>query len=559
MNDLFRKINATAEWKVISIIIIATSLLYLGAIHVKPGPNLMEARNLIAARECVIDGHWLVTTMNGEPRLQKPPLPTWITALSMKAFADTNSIYVGRAPNIAIASLMALFIYLLSRHWFTKSFAMTCALITVSSTIMLLEGHSATWDIYTVCFAFGGVWLLYNAILRDKSTEPRQILIYTAGAGLLWGLSFLSKGPITLYSVMLPFLLALLLTKKRQGLRWWIIPVVITAGVLIGSSWWVTMNILHPETMDILRQESQAWHTIHREAFYYYLVFPALIFPWTLPLAGSFILPFIKKKDGTPILSAGKRGDLIFFLVWLALSILLLSVVPEKKYRYSMTAVLPASLAATFFLSALAGRGRTELGRLPGLVRILQTIQVPALSLTLTAAVLYYAKHIGSSTYLLVFVAVPVVLCLILWKKRKSSVEGFIITSVATIILYTFAGAFISHDYYSYRSFYDKEEVDHTAMLTSGRQLYIFKNYLKPVWALRRTARVITRMTVVDNFPALIIVKENHIEEFRLWSETRGFNYREIYRFTYDFTDPPYYLFEFAPADKIVDPSGLSL
>ncbi|HNQ27790.1 MAG TPA: glycosyltransferase, partial [Aquaticitalea sp.] len=40
--------------------------------------SIMEARNFITAREMVDDGNWLLTTMNGEARYEKPPLPTWL-------------------------------------------------------------------------------------------------------------------------------------------------------------------------------------------------------------------------------------------------------------------------------------------------------------------------------------------------------------------------------------------------------------------------------------------------------------------------------------------------
>lgn len=41
-------------------------------------PDIMESRNIVTAREMVSDGNWLVPTMNGELRLEKPPLPTWV-------------------------------------------------------------------------------------------------------------------------------------------------------------------------------------------------------------------------------------------------------------------------------------------------------------------------------------------------------------------------------------------------------------------------------------------------------------------------------------------------
>ena len=55
--------------------------------------TIMEARTSITAREMVTDNNWLLTTMNGVPRYQKPPLPTWITAflhyyLELKAYLE---------------------------------------------------------------------------------------------------------------------------------------------------------------------------------------------------------------------------------------------------------------------------------------------------------------------------------------------------------------------------------------------------------------------------------------------------------------------------------------
>lgn len=43
--------------------------------------DIMESRNIVTAREMVSDGNWLVPTMNGELRLEKPPLPTWVAAV----------------------------------------------------------------------------------------------------------------------------------------------------------------------------------------------------------------------------------------------------------------------------------------------------------------------------------------------------------------------------------------------------------------------------------------------------------------------------------------------
>lgn len=53
--------------------------------------DIMESRNIITAREMVSDGNWLVPTMNGELRLEKPPLPTWVAGGIEKVFPDSLS------------------------------------------------------------------------------------------------------------------------------------------------------------------------------------------------------------------------------------------------------------------------------------------------------------------------------------------------------------------------------------------------------------------------------------------------------------------------------------
>ena len=37
-------------------------------------PDIMESGNIVTAREMVYDGNWIAPTMNGELRLEKPPL-----------------------------------------------------------------------------------------------------------------------------------------------------------------------------------------------------------------------------------------------------------------------------------------------------------------------------------------------------------------------------------------------------------------------------------------------------------------------------------------------------
>ena len=75
--------------------------------------GLMEARNFQTANEIIEDDNWLLPTLNGEPRYQKPPIPTWITALSV-LISNSKSIIFYRLPAIIFLFVIGLTSYFFS-------------------------------------------------------------------------------------------------------------------------------------------------------------------------------------------------------------------------------------------------------------------------------------------------------------------------------------------------------------------------------------------------------------------------------------------------------------
>ena len=62
----------------------------------------------------VSDGNWLVPTMNGELRLEKPPLPTWVAGGIEKFFPD--SLSAQRAAASVMACMWVVYLFLLVRY-----------------------------------------------------------------------------------------------------------------------------------------------------------------------------------------------------------------------------------------------------------------------------------------------------------------------------------------------------------------------------------------------------------------------------------------------------------
>ena len=77
------------------------------------------------------------------------------------------------------------------------------ALILCTCHNVILMGRTASWDIYCHAFMLGAVYHLAVAI-KGMGGKWRHCIV----AGVLAGLSIMSKGPVSVYALLLPFVIA---------------------------------------------------------------------------------------------------------------------------------------------------------------------------------------------------------------------------------------------------------------------------------------------------------------------------------------------------------------
>ena len=125
------------KYPLLVLIIVSVVMLFshLGLIQT----NIMEARNLITAREMVNEGHWVFTTMNGLPRYEKPPLPTWITAFFM-LIGGMKNMFILRLPVALVCLMLVYFFYKLIK----KFFYLSCGVIFIQFYLILEKKLSIT-------------------------------------------------------------------------------------------------------------------------------------------------------------------------------------------------------------------------------------------------------------------------------------------------------------------------------------------------------------------------------------------------------------------------------
>lgn len=301
--------------------------------------DLMESRNLATAQEMVREGNYLIPTMNGELRLEKPPLPTWIAAGIENVIP--NNLIVQRYAAGIVASLMVIFLYLLvSRLTRNRNLGLVSSLVIATCFNVIMMARTATWDIYCHSFMLGGVYFLILA-LEEKGAQWKNFVV----AGLFIGLSFLSKGPVSFYALFLPFIIAYIAVYrpriKGKGLPLATMIVV----CLIVSLWWMAfIYIFHQDmAVSVAQKESSSWIDHNVRPWYYYWQFPAEAGIWALFFVTAILYFFIYKKERL-------RKEYKFAIIWFIASLVLLSVIPEKKTRYLLPILVPGAIVIAFYI-----------------------------------------------------------------------------------------------------------------------------------------------------------------------------------------------------------------
>lgn len=309
----------------------------LGGYLSRRHPNIMEARNFLCARDILRGGDWLFPAMDGEVRLQKPPLPTWLSAAGSLLLGEgKGNAGEGAAMRFPafLAALAGLFlVFLLARDWGAgPAEAALAACAAATSWAYVQWGVLATWDVYAYVFGLGGVVFLDKALRAGKGL--RAWWGWALLSILFWGAAGWSKGPVAFFALFLPYLATMLLLKEsRRSFPWGRAAAVLVPGLILGGLWWGIAWFSHGQSREAFRAEAAAWGTKHLHGFLYYMAgLPRYTLPW------SFLL--LAALGGC----WKRRGHLRSMAVWFLAGLILLSLVPEKKFRYALPLVFPMGL-----------------------------------------------------------------------------------------------------------------------------------------------------------------------------------------------------------------------
>jgi 4-amino-4-deoxy-L-arabinose transferase-like glycosyltransferase len=324
--------------------------------------NLNVATALELRREH--PGSWLIPTLEGEQRIKKPPLATWVTATSVRpATVDAMSspqervrhaaaerlAWEARWPALLAGCLILVGVYELGRVLGDGRVGLAAAIICGTSLMFLRFSRYALTDVYLGMFVVWANVFLARAVFLGERWRGM------IGTGVMLGLAGMSKGPVGLSQTVLPLLLFVISTRflpceptpqvQRRG---WILPIM--AGIL------VMLAVALPWVILVMMQIPDGWRVWWRDIsredvgerpskWYVYFSIIGWMLPWTVMMVGGGISALRHARAGRP------RMLLPVFLV--VAPLLIMTFVPDRKERYMYPVIGAAAV--------LAGHGLVEL------------------------------------------------------------------------------------------------------------------------------------------------------------------------------------------------------
>jgi 4-amino-4-deoxy-L-arabinose transferase-like glycosyltransferase len=338
--------------------------------------DLMEARNFVTAREIVNDNNWLIPTLNGEIRIAKPPLPTWITAMFRIVGGNKDNNALMRLPAGLAATLMVFSLMGLTRMLTEdRRVPFMAAAVLATCVVIIDNGRRGSWDIYCHSFMMTAIWALAYGWRKKRRTAGAFFL-----SGVFMAFSFMSKGPVSFYSLLLPFLTAYIIFFGYRPIigKWKELVFALAVFAVLSGLWPLAIFYQYPElSKTVAATEVTSWADRHVRPFYFYLSFPLYAGIWSVTVVSGFVKPYAEKRTA-PYTRYG------FVLVWMILSLVLLSIIPEKKERYLVPAFVPmAIMAATLFRSLIQQAANRTLGRGDGRLLGIHTVLAGLITLSI--------------------------------------------------------------------------------------------------------------------------------------------------------------------------------
>jgi len=245
-----------------------------------------------ATRGLLESGDWLVPSLNGVPRLQKPPLVYWLTAPSIAAFG--NSTLAARLPTALMDLLLVVATASLGRRLYGARRAVAAAAVFATSLGAVLLGKLVMPEPF---FSLGVLMTLLCAVRAVD--EPAHAGRFALAAWACAALTCLSKG---FHGLLFPAVIlggvAALSPASRPALRRLLRPAGPLLFLAIVAPWYLAIEARFPGYLTDNLWNEQMGHvldhhwpddSISTPLWRFWLQHALWWFPWALFVPAAFL------------------------------------------------------------------------------------------------------------------------------------------------------------------------------------------------------------------------------------------------------------------------------
>lgn len=294
-----------------------------------------EGRYAEMAREMALSGDWITPRLNGIKYFEKPPLQTWMNALTFRAFG------LGEWQARLWTGLCGLFGIVLTaytgRRVFGPQVGFNAGVVLASSFLWVALGHFNALDMGLAAMMTLSLCGLLLGQRDEASVRERRNGMIACWTGM--ALAVMSKG---LIGVVLPGAVLVLYTLVARDWKIWT-RLHFGLGLLlffaITAPWFILVSLKNPEFPHFffIHEHFQRFTSKihHREGAWYYFI-PVLllgIMPWLGVLFQSL---WAGRRDSTKGFQVGK-----LLLVWCGFIFFFFSISSSKLPSYILP-IFPA-------------------------------------------------------------------------------------------------------------------------------------------------------------------------------------------------------------------------
>jgi len=330
------------------IIIALCGVAFFAGLGRAPVGRIQEARVLETAREMVESGDFVVPSMDGQPRLQKPPLTYWLAAAGY-LIAGNASEGAGRFYSAAAGSLAVLLLFAYGSFTGRSRAGFWAALILATSRLWLRHARLAETDVLLSLAIAAGLLAFFVAF--DQASGNRQRICALAGWAAI-AVAFMAKGPAGLFLPLLTALVYGIGQRGRSSLRLLFNPLGLVLFIAIVTPWFLLVSLRQDIASNVFWNEvavvatgTSHGHGLLYSLFYYVLRVWPDFGPWSL------LLPLAV----TAAIRAFRTDSLArFSVVWIVAMFCQLEVVGSRQPHYFLPVIPGLALLTGWWLAERA-------------------------------------------------------------------------------------------------------------------------------------------------------------------------------------------------------------